>query len=175
MSMFLDITGILGESESPNSNWNQKIEITNMGYQVHQDSTSHTGSGLVPSMAKFYPMEITKSMDKSTPILWGKLAGGEPIPTVVVRVSRPGGTGTGPQGGLFEAETYTMSNVIIQSYSTSGKLGAGGLPTERWMFSFTAITEVFNSVDSAGNLQPVQQAGYNIAGGAAMNVGHPRA
>jgi len=165
MSMYLDIAGIAGESKSPNTNWNQKIEIQTMSYDVSQRTSMEAGSGMIASGAVFGAMHVTKAMDKSTPLLFGKLAAGEPIPTAIIRVSRPGAATTGPSGGLFEAETYTLQNIIVTSYGTSGTPGPGGLPLESWSLAFTAISEVYNTVDAAGNKQAPQTAGWDIAQG----------
>ena len=163
MSMFMDILNIPGESKSPVGNWRDKIEILSMGYDIMQPTSMQAGGGLLAAASSFGAMQITKAMDKSSPLLFGKLAGGEPIKTVILRCSRPGGSGTGPQGGLFEAETFTLTNVIVTSYHTGGAPGPGGLPVESWSLAFTAITELYNAVDAAGNLLPPQQAGYDIA------------
>ncbi|MGA1996455.1 MAG: type VI secretion system tube protein Hcp [Bryobacteraceae bacterium] len=173
MAMYLDIPNIPGESASPNPNWNLKIEVQSAGYDLSQNASAQAGSGMIASQVSFSPMHITKAMDRSTPHLFGKLAAGEPIATVTLRVSRPGGSKTGVagaqgQGGLFEAETYTMSNVIVTSYHTTGTPGPGGLPMESWTFAFTAINEKFQTVDVTGKLNPPASAGYDIAGGAAL-------
>src|ERR1035438_9516673 len=130
MSMFLDVVSISGESQSPVGNWNQKIDQQSMGYDVSQRTSLEAGSGLVSSGAIFGPMQVSKVMDKSTPLLWAKLCAGEPIDLVVIRVSRPGANPLGPAGGLFEAEKYILENVIVTSYHTSGSPGPGGLPVE---------------------------------------------
>lgn len=84
MSMFLDVTGIQGESQSltPSgavgvANWNQKIDQQSFGYDVSQKTSLEAGSGLVSGGAIFGPMQITKVMDKSTPHLWSKLCKGK--------------------------------------------------------------------------------------------------
>src|ERR1035438_5252200 len=137
MSMYLDVVGILGESISPKvPNWNQKIDDNSMGYDVSQKTSLEAGSGLVSGGAIFGPMQITKVMDKSTPHLWAKLCKGEPIPTVTIRVSRPGADPLGAAGGLFEAENYILQNVVVTSYHTSGSPGPGGLPMESWSLAF---------------------------------------
>jgi type VI secretion system secreted protein Hcp len=163
MSMYLDIAGILGESKSPNNDWKQKIEVQTMAYDVSLRTSLEAGSGLVSGASIVGAMHITKAMDRSTPLLFGKLAGGEPILLATLRVSRPGASTTGPAGGLFEAETYTLKNVIVTSYNTSGAPGPGGLPLESWTLAFTSITEVYNTVDALGNMQPPQQGGWDIS------------
>jgi len=160
--MLLDITGIPGESKSPVANWNQKIQIESMGYDISQRTTNGKGSGLVASGATVGAMHITKQMDKSTPLLFLNLAKGEPIPMCYVRVVRSGqaSISTDVNGALYEAETYTLSNVVISSYSTSGSLGPGGLPMESWSLSFTKIQENYVTTDAKGN--PIAQG--NAAG-----------
>ena len=164
MSMYLDVVSVAGESQSPVANWNTKIDENSMGYDVSQKTSLESGSGLVASGAIFGPMQITKVMDKSTPILWGKLCAGEPIPTITIRISRPGADPLGPAGGLFEAENYILQNAMVTSYHTSGAPGPGGLPMESWSIAFTAITENYRIVDPQGNIQPVQTAGWDING-----------
>jgi len=163
MSMFLDVTGVGGESQSPVGNWDQKIDQMSMGYDVSQKTSLEAGSGLVASGAIFSPMQISKVMDKSTPILWSKLCAGEPIDSVTIRISRPGADPLGPGGGMFEAENYIMQNVMVTSYHTSGTPGPGGLPMESWSLAFTAITENYRIVDPQGNIQPVQTNGWDIS------------
>jgi type VI protein secretion system component Hcp len=164
MSMYLDVTSVGGESQSPVGNWNTKIDEQSMGYDVSQKTSLEAGSGLVSSGAIFGPMQISKVMDKSSPILWAKLCAGEPIPSVTIRVSRPGADPLGPAGGLFEAENYIMQNVLVTAYHTSGAPGPGGLPMESWSLAFTAITENYRIVDPQGNIQPTQTAGWDING-----------
>ena len=69
MSMYLDVVGIAGESLSPVPNWKDKIDDNSMGYDVSQKTSAEAGSGLVASGAIFGPMQISKVMDKSTPLL----------------------------------------------------------------------------------------------------------
>jgi type VI secretion system Hcp family effector len=154
MSMFLDIQTpqIVGESQSPNPNWNAKIEIEHFAYDVSQSTSQEVGTGLVSSGSRVGHIHITKVMDKSSPILFGQLCAGQPILTMFFRVSQPGAKG-GSYGGLFEGETYQVGNVIVSSYHTSGNPGAGSLPRETWAFSFTQIKETYQTVDASGNMQ----------------------
>src|ERR1035438_2108261 len=163
MSMYLDVVGILGESINPKvPNWNQKIDDNSMGYDVSQKTSLEAGSGLIASGAIFGPMQISKVMDKSTPLLFSKLCAGEPITMVTIRVSRPGANPLGPAGGLFEAEKYILENVMVTSYHTSGSPGPGGLPMESWSLAFTAITEVYRTVDLKGAFVATQTAGWDV-------------
>jgi type VI secretion system Hcp family effector len=153
--MLLDITGIAGESESTNATWKGKIQLESMGYDVSQRTSNSTGTGLVSGGAMVGAMQISKQMDKSTPFLFLNLAQGQPIQVCYIRVIRSGqatgSSATSPNGGLYEAETYTLSNAIISNYSTSGALGPGGLPLESWSISFSKIVENYVQVDKNGN------------------------
>jgi type VI secretion system secreted protein Hcp len=165
MSQYLDIPGIPGESQSPNPNWNAKIELDTMSYGISQATTKKGSGGLLVSKAKFDNLHITKSMDKSTPALLGQLAGSKPIPLVTVRVSRAGANTGGAYAGLYEAESYALKNVRFVSYHTSGQPGVTGLPGESWTLSFSGITETYQTLDATGNLQPPQTGGFDVVGG----------
>src|ERR1017187_4458371 len=112
MSMYLDVVGIAGESQSPVANWNAKIDQQSMGYDVSQATSLEAGSGLTVKGAEFSQMQITKAMDVSTPKLGVTVSTGEPTATVTSRINRPGADPLGPAGGSFEAENYIMQNVI---------------------------------------------------------------
>lgn len=162
--MLLDIPGVAGESKSPNGNWNAKIQIETMGYDISQSTSGATGSGLVSAGAEVHAMQISKQMDKSTPYLFLNLAKGEPIPVCYIRVVRSGqqsgSTAVSPTGGLYEAETYTLSNAIITNYNTSGATGPGGLPMESWSLSFNKIVENYVQVDKSGS--PISGSGNAV-------------
>jgi type VI secretion system secreted protein Hcp len=162
--MFLDIPGIPGETSSPNPNWNQKIMILNMSYHVGSPTQPVPGHGTKPKPATFGDMTFSKEMDKSTPKLVAKIPSGDPIPTCYIRVNRPGGSTAGSTDGLYEAETFTLTNVYVKSYHTSGAPGPGGKPMESWSVSFTAINEIYQTVaPGTGGLQAKQTGGWDVS------------
>jgi type VI protein secretion system component Hcp len=136
-----------------------------MDYDISQRTSMEAGSGMISGGANFSPVQITKVMDKSTPQLFFHLCAGIPITRMTIRVSRPGAAAaaSSPNGGLFEAETYDLQNIIVASYHTSGAPGAGSLPLETWSFACTAISETYRTVDAKGNLQAAQKAAYDLA------------
>jgi len=169
MSIYLDIQQpqIGGESESPNPNWNLKIELQHWVYDVSQSTSQEVGTGLVSSGSRVGHIHVTKVMDKSSPLLWYQLCAGKPIDLMYIRASAPGAAG-GAYGGLFEGETMQLGNVIVSSYHTSGSPGSGGLPTETWAFSFTKMKETFQTVDGQGNMQPAQTFGQDFGLGSSF-------
>jgi len=165
MAMYLDLMDpvIPGESKSPYGNWNNKIEIQHMGYDISSTTSMEAGTGLSSSGSRVGALSVTKVMDKSTYKLWYHLCSGTPISKMAIRVVRPGAAKNGQYEGLYEAETYQLGNVIVSSYSTSGSAGMGGLPTEGWSFSFTQITETYQEIDEKGNLKPPASFSYDFA------------
>jgi type VI secretion system secreted protein Hcp len=158
MPMYLDIAGIPGESQSPNSNWNNKIEIQHWTYDVSLDHSMEVGTGVVASGARVGFMHITKVMDVSTPLLFAQLCTGQTLSDAYIRVTQPG------PSGPYEAETYHMQWVVVSHYSTSGSPGMGSLPQEHWQLAFVAITEIYQDVKD-GALAPALQNGFNFGTG----------
>jgi type VI secretion system Hcp family effector len=156
--MYLDIAGIPGESQSPNGNWNNKIEVQHWTYDVSVDHSMEAGTGVVASGANVGHMHIVKQMDKSTPLLFAQLCKGETLPDVYLRVTQPG------PSGPYEAETYHLQWVVVSHYSTSGSPGMGNLPQENWQLAFIAITETYQDVKD-GALQPAVVNGFDFGQG----------
>ncbi len=151
MAMIMDIPGVLGESDgkSPsgktNTDWDQKIQIDTMGYDISQRTTQSAGTGLASGGATVGHLHLTKAMDKSTPFLFFYLCSGEAIPKVTIRVIQSGDKDS-PWDGLYEAETYVLENVIMSSYHTSGALSPAGLPLESWSLAFVKISERYQDL-----------------------------
>src|ERR1035438_5359596 len=124
--VLLDISAspkIVGESESKNPTWNQKIQIDATSWDISQQTTGSTGTGLVTGGASAGHKKFTKTMDKSTPLLWAQLCSGSPISVCYIRVVASGSNDP-TYGGLYERETYQLNNVIVSRYSTGGSSGS---------------------------------------------------
>jgi type VI secretion system Hcp family effector len=161
--MYLDIAGIPGESQSSNANWNNKIEVQYFSYGISVDHSMEVGTGVVASGAQCGHFNITKVMDKSTPLLFAQLCGGDTLPDVYLRVTQPG-----PSGQAYESEQYHMQWVVVSHYSTSGTPGSGSLPQENWQLSFIIMTETFQDVKD-GVLQPALTKGFDYGQGYATS------
>lgn len=149
MAVYLDIPGVIGESLSNCSNWNCKIEVMNSQTPAISTSASmQTGTGTASGGANVGHLYITKTMDRSTPLLFNYLCTANPIKVMYLRVSSAGAPSTAAStfNGYFESETYTLGNVIVSSYNTTGDPGAGALPIENWTFSATMIAETWVEV-----------------------------
>jgi type VI secretion system Hcp family effector len=157
--MYLDIAGIPGESVSTNANWNNKIEVQYFSYGVSVDHSMEVGTGVVASGAQVGHFNITKVMDKSTPLLFAQLCGGQTLTDVYLRVTQPG-----PGGQPYESEQYHMQWVVVSHFQTSGAPGMGSLPQENWQLSFIAMTETFQDVKD-GVLASAVTKGFHFGEG----------
>jgi len=163
--MYLDFLGnIPGESASPYGDWNEKVEIQHMAYSIHVSTSMEAGTGLASGGATVSALQVTKVMDKSTPLLFYHLCAGIPIDKMMIRGARQGSMGAA-MAGHYEAETYTFEKVVVAGYQISGNVGMGGLPTEAWTFSFSKVSESFRDLDPAGKLKPALTAGYDFSEG----------
>ena len=158
MAILLDIQGIPGESvHDTHPEWNLKIQISSTSYDVSQRASVQTGTGLVAAGASMSNISITKTMDKSTPLLFGKLTAAEPIDQMFLRFTRAGGA-----QGVYEVLTVQLDNVLVTSYHTSGQRGGGGMPTESLSFSVGSIKETYDIRDERGMAQSKQTGGYDF-------------
>jgi type VI secretion system Hcp family effector len=121
---YLDIPGIPGESlHDTNQNWNNKIQINHFTYDISQRASLGTGSGLVASGASMSHLSFTKTMDKSTPMLWFKLCSGEPIPKVIFRKTQAGGV-----EGVYEIHTLECESPSAWARSKRPSITASRAP-----------------------------------------------
>jgi type VI protein secretion system component Hcp len=165
--VLLDISAsprIVGESESTNPNWAQKIQIESTHWDINQQTTGSTGTGLVTGGASAGHLTFSKTMDKSTPLMFAQLCSGSPISTCFIRVIAAGSNDP-TFGGLYERETYQLNNVIVSRYSTGGASGNAGLPTESWALSFQAYIETFTDINADGSKKPADKHGFDFLQG----------
>ena len=162
MPIYLDIPGIPGESapNASNPNWQNKIDVKNWSTSVTLDTSMEVGTGLVSSGSRAGHFHFTKTMDKSTPLLFANLCSGDIIPKITIRETQ-----AGAQGGTFEGETYVLENVIVSHYTTSGSQGMGGMPEEHWSFAYTKRTDTYQTTDEQGNKAAAVTVGFDFAQG----------
>jgi type VI protein secretion system component Hcp len=165
--VLLDISAnpnIPGESQSKNPTWNAKIQIDSTTWDISQQATGSTGTGIVTGGATAGHLSFSKTMDKSTPLLFGQLCSGSPISTCFVRVVSSGAADP-TFAGLYERETYQLGNVIVSRYSTGAASGSGGLPSESWALSFQSYIETFVDLNPDGTKQAADTHGFDFLKG----------
>lgn len=128
---YLKIGDIKGESTD--AAHGGEIEILSWSWGETSEARSAepatTASGLPTGKRQHKPLVITKPVDKSSPKLAEAIAKGRVFPQTVVSVpDKERGKGY---------LTYTLKNVVITSYSTSGD--ADSVPTETLSLNYEEI------------------------------------
>jgi type VI protein secretion system component Hcp len=93
-------------------------------FSVTSTSTSGGGGGGGAGKATFDPLVVQKDVDADSPALMSAVATGVHVPSVVVRVYKPGTTRT--------LVTYTLSDAILTGLEQTGK-------TEKLTISYRTI------------------------------------
>ncbi len=105
------------------------IEIDSWSFGASQGSSaSHGSGGGAGKSSSFHEIQITKTVDKSSPLLFKACANGEHFPKVTLTLRKAG----------KPYLTLTMSDVLISSYQQSNG-GGGATPTESLSLNFTKI------------------------------------
>ena len=126
---FLLLDGITGEStDKTHKDW---IEISSFSFGVSHPTTIGSGTRGT-GKASFSDLSITKTVDKSSPVLFLDAASGKHIKDARLDVVKVGG---GTEMSLLK---YKLTDVMISSYSIGGSSG-GELPQESLSLNFTKI------------------------------------
>ncbi|MBX7219360.1 MAG: type VI secretion system tube protein Hcp [Blastocatellia bacterium] len=124
---FIKFDGIQGESrDSKHKDW---IEVLSYNFSVNQtasiSSSSHGSKSA--ERANFSDFHFTKALDKATPFMAFACASGQHFPKVMIEICRAAGN----DKEVFMR--YTLQDVLLTGYSTSGSGGGGEgetIPTE---------------------------------------------
>lgn len=135
---FLKIDGIDGESTDDRCK--ECIHIESFSWGASNTGTSAHGGGGA-GKASVHDISLTKATDKSSPDLMQAAASGKHIKTAKLFVRKQG---TEQQEYL----TYTLENVLVSSYSTSGQGSSSTVPTDSFSLNFEKIK--FEWTDASG-------------------------
>lgn len=139
---FLKIDGI--EGESADAEHRGEIEILSWSW-----GASNASTGGQTSRAVFQDLQISKRLDKSTPLLMLACAQGKHIPEVIITLRK---AGEPPQ----KYYKVTMQDCIVSSYQTSANSGEGDRPMESFSLNYTKIKFEYTPFDATGRpLEPV--------------------
>jgi type VI secretion system secreted protein Hcp len=114
---YMKIAGIKGESTDKGHK--DQIDILSWSWG---ESQREAVSGMASRKRQHKPLEVTKRIDKSSPMLQQANADGSAIPSMTVYLPKQGGANTGYL-------TYELKNVMVTSYQTSSG-SSGAIPTE---------------------------------------------
>jgi type VI secretion system secreted protein Hcp len=148
---FLKIDGIAGESQDPRHQGEIELESFSWSETFLKSPAAGTrGVGKV----HFQDMNITKLVDKASPLLMLAAASGQHFPSAVLTAQRPG---TDP----LEYLTITLSDLMVGSYQMEAAAGQP-VPADQVSLSFSRIEVVYHPQRPDGTLGAPVSAGWDI-------------
>jgi type VI secretion system secreted protein Hcp len=137
--VYLKIEDIQGASTDKGHTGDITIQSFSFGSLAAPSAATGAG-GAGAGKVKFAEFSITKVVDKSSPILFQKLATGKHYAKVTLSMRKAG-------GGQTDFLKFDFQNVIISSYKVIGTAGGTGSPQESVGFEFTKVTETFEKAN----------------------------
>jgi type VI secretion system secreted protein Hcp len=150
---FLKIEGVDGESRDEKHKG--EIQIESWSWGVSNSGSMAAGSGGGAGKVSFQDFHFTKTVDKSSPLLFQAAATGEHYKQATMTVRKAG-------GDQVEYMTITFSDLLVTSITATG--GQDSVPTESISFNFSKIEFQYQPIDDVGRASesPVK-AGYDLA------------
>jgi type VI secretion system secreted protein Hcp len=145
----LKIDGVEGESAL--KGFEKQIEIESFSWGVSQSSSGSGGARAGKSCPS--DVSLSKLVDKATPPLIGRAAGGTVSPTAILIGLRPGGQ-TAPQVYL----KIEMKDVLVSSYQSSGSSGGGAMDALSLRFGSATVTYFTQRDDGSSGPAPTTVA-----------------
>ena len=152
MAAYIKFDGIDGECiEKDHDKWTELHSFTGA---IHKSGVGASGSSRNAGSAIFEDMNITKTIDTSTPKLLKSMAHGERIKKVEIHVCTT--TKKGQQPYL----KYELSDCMISNYQIAGT--GQDRANESMSLNFTKIKESYFATKPDGELGPVNEFGWDV-------------
>jgi type VI secretion system secreted protein Hcp len=150
---FLKIDGIAGESQDPRHQGEIELESFSWSETFLQSPAAGTrGAGKV----HIQDMNITKLVDKASPLLMLAAASGQHFASAVLTAQR-----VQLESDPLEYLTITLSDLMVGSYQMEAAAGQP-VPTDQVSFSFTRIEIVYQPQRADGTLDAPVSAGWDV-------------
>jgi len=150
-NIHLKIDGIKGESKDKEG----EIDILSFSVGASQSGTAAQGGGMGAGKVHFSDISVTKHVDKASPELFKACATGKHIKSAVISVKKAGGS-------QEEYMKWTLSDVLISGYSTSGSGNGDEIPMEQISFNFSKIETVYKEQKEGGTVGGDVKAGFDL-------------
>lgn len=153
-SYLLQMKDVEGESQTVGYvGW---IELDNWNWGVLQTTTKQVGGGLAAGKASVTEFNMTKTMDKASPLLADHAATGRHLSDAKL-VARK----MGAQSGQYEEYArYIFKDIVVTNITLMGMGEGGELPTENVSFAFGEVTIEYDEIKQ-GQKQGAVMATYN--------------
>jgi type VI secretion system secreted protein Hcp len=152
LDMFLKVDGIRGESVD--AQHKDEIDILAWSWGASQSGNTQSGGGGGAGTSHVQDISVTKYVDKSSPLLLGKICTGEHIREINLTVRK---------SGAIPLEFYRvkLSDCLVSSVSTGGS-GGGERMTENVSINFAKFNLVYTSQRPDGTSAGEISFGYDI-------------
>lgn len=150
--------GSKAKGESTDSKHSGEIELINFSIGATNPSTvgSSTG-GSGAGRVQVAPLNITKKVDKSSPVLFQMCCAGDHFPTATLTVRKAGGKNP------LEYLIYTFSQVYIDSYSNVGNtVATEDTPVESVVMSYASVHVKYVPQKADGSGDSPIEGGWDI-------------
>jgi type VI secretion system secreted protein Hcp len=124
---------------------------------VSQSGSSGFGGGGGAGKAQFQDFHLTMQTSKASPNLFKKCVTGEHIKEGVITCRKAGGDNVGQ-----DFLKFTLSDVLISSYSVNGDAHSDNGPEDAINLSFAKVLMSFAEQDLKGGLLPAIEAGFDL-------------
>jgi type VI secretion system secreted protein Hcp len=151
--MFLKLEGIEGESADDKKQKHIEIDSFSLGGSNTGSLSTATGGGT--SKVALQDMHFTKTIDKSSPNVFGGLTDGKHIDKATITVRKAGGD---PKDYF----TITLTPCLVSSYNISGHSG-GGMPQESFSLNYDKIEFEYKTQTDKGELGPSNKRTYETS------------
>ena len=157
MAGFMKIDNLPGDSQ--NETFKDYIRIDSMSSEITREiPESARGNQRAKGHTILNNISVSRHLDRSSTGLQKKVAIGEVIPTVIIVFANMYGS-----GGKYQAYlTYTLTNVVLASYSISCDAEGEDLPKEELTLSYTRAEWKYQDFDEKGNTASIYPASYDL-------------
>jgi type VI secretion system secreted protein Hcp len=153
VDMFLKIAGVTGESQD--AKYKGNIDISSFSFGVTQPSTGHFGGGSGAGKAQFQDINLTKRIDKASPVLLEHLIRGTHFDSATIIVRKVGGKDP------IEFFKIELSEVFISSVQNSGANQGDGID-EQISLNFSYIEYHYKEQSKDGSAGSASKTTWNI-------------
>ena len=157
MSIFMQITGIKGESSDKNHKGWMDIDSVQWGVNRQITSATSTMNDRESSNAVISDLTFTRNMDSATPSLFMDACCGKGK-DVVIHLTK---TGTGSGADIYME--YTLKNALISDYHVNSTAQDTNRPMEQITLSFVEIEVRYTAYDEDGAAQSPVSVAFNTA------------
>jgi type VI secretion system secreted protein Hcp len=154
VDMFLRIEGIKGESKD--SKKTDHIQVLSWKWDVSQTGTAGAGTGLTAGKVEHHDIEITKLVDKASPILYKFCCNGDHIPSADLYVRKAAGGNE-----ALEYIVIHFEDLVITSFNLGGRPQADQIE-EVVKLNYAKVQITYTPQDNKGQGMPPVLAGWNL-------------